>query len=97
MHEQPLQSKPVAEFLFGVLAMELREMRVTDEIVEGARAVVLFETGIGDRAAQGVNVIELDAAGLVHDLTVFFRPLAALQLIAEAVGRRMEQRFGPVR
>ncbi len=96
VHDEPMRGKPVAGFLFSVLVTELAAMRVTDEIVEGAKAVVLFETRIGDRAAQGLNVVELDGAGLVRDLTVFFRPLAALQLIAEAVGRRMEQRFGPV-
>ena len=96
VHDEPMQGKQIAQFLFGVLVAELRAIRVTDEIVEGAKAVVLLETRIGDRLAQGVNVVELDDAGLVRDLTVFFRPLAALQLIAQVVGRQMEQRFGPV-
>ena len=37
----------------------------------------------------------MPADGLVGDLTVFFRPLAALQQIAQVIGGRMEGRFGP--
>ena len=59
------------------------------------RAVVLFDTTIGDRAAQGLNVVEFDGAGLIRDLTVFFRPLDSLVALAEAVGKRMEAQFGP--
>ena len=97
VHDEPLQSKPVAEFLFGVLAEELGAVRVQDEIVEGRKAVVLFETSIGDQPAQGLNVVEHDDTGLVRDLTVFFRPLAALQQIAQVVGAHMQERFGPLR
>ncbi len=96
VHDEPMQGKQIAQFLFAVLVAELRTIRLTDEIIEGAKAVVLFETRIGDGSAQGLNVIEFDDAALVRDLTVFFRPLAALQLIAQVVGRQMEQRFGPV-
>ena len=34
------------------------------------------------------------SAGQIRDLTVFFRPLPALQLVAEVVGLRMAERFG---
>ena len=95
VHDAPMQGTEIADFLFGVLAEELAEMTITDEIVEGDRAVVLFETGIRDRAAQGLNVVSLDEAGSVRELTVFFRPLASLALIAEVVGARMAERFGP--
>ena len=70
-------------------------MTITDEIVEDDRAVVLFETSIRDRPAQGLNVVRLDASGAVRELTVFFRPLASLALIAEVVGARMAEQFGP--
>ena len=96
VHDQPMQTKLVAEFLFGVLAEELGDLRVTKEIVEGDTAVVLFETSIGDRAAQGLNVVEQDEAGQVRDLTVFFRPLEALERIAQVVGGHMEKRFGAI-
>jgi hypothetical protein len=33
---------------------------------------------------------------VVGELAVFFRPLAALQLIAEVIGSHMQRRFGPL-
>ncbi len=95
VHDAPMRGRDVAEFLFGVLREELGAMRVTDEIAEGDKAVVLFETSIDGLDAQGLNVVQLGSGGEIRELTVFFRPLAALSRIAEVVGARMAQRFGP--
>ena len=95
VHDAPMRGKDVADFLFGVLQEELGAMSITDEILEGDKAVVLFETSIGGTSAQGLNVIRLDRSGAIRELTVFFRPLAALSRIAEVVGARMAERFGP--
>src|SRR5687767_12869916 len=35
VHDAPMHGKEIADFLFGVLAEELGEIRITDEIVEG--------------------------------------------------------------
>ncbi len=88
-----MRGKDVADFLFGVLQEELREPTVTDEITENDIAVVLFETSIRERTALGLNVVRLNESGLIRELTVFFRPLAALTLIAEVVGARMAERL----
>ena len=93
VHDEPMQGREVASFLFAVLGEELGSMDVTGEIVEGERAVVLFETEIGGLAAQGVNVVET-SGGKVREITVYFRPLAALQRVAEVIGARMAERFG---
>jgi hypothetical protein len=95
VHDAPMESKQVADFLFGVLAEELAPIDVTEEILEGDTGVVLFETSIQGQKAQGLNVVHFDESGTVRDLTVFFRPLASLSLIAEVIGARMVERFGP--
>ena len=45
--------------------------------------------------AQGLNVLRFDESGLISDLTVFFRPLGSLGLLAEVIGARLAERFGP--
>ena len=95
VHDAPMRGNDTPRFLFSVLAEELGPLHPSAEIIEAPRAVVLFETTIGDQAAQGLNVIDLDDAGRIRELTVFFRPLASLAAIAEAVGKRMEAQFGP--
>lgn len=94
VHDQVMQGKHAAKFLFRVLQEELDHLLMTDEIVEDDKAVVLFDASLRGRAAQGLNVLHLDATGLVRDLTVFFRPLASLELVAEVIGGRMAERFG---
>jgi len=94
VHDAPMKGRKTARFLFGVLSEELSRPSVTDEIVESDRAVVLFETSIAERAAQGLNVLNFDERGTIHELTVFFRPLESLQRIAEVVGARMAAQFG---
>ena len=81
--------------VLGALGEELAGVTIDREIVEGDQAVVLFETRLDGVAAQGLNHLELTADGRVRALTVFFRPLASLQRIAEVIGRHMERRFGP--
>lgn len=95
VHDEPLRGKDTAAFLFGVLTQELTPFQLTAEIVEGDKSVVLFETSIRGERAQGLNVVAYQPDGLVGDLTVFFRPLTALQLISEVIGGHMAQRFGP--
>jgi hypothetical protein len=46
------------------------------------------------QSAHGLNVIAFQPDGRVSELTVFFRPLAALQLISEVIGGHMARRFG---
>jgi hypothetical protein len=57
---------------------------------------VLFETSLQGERAHGLNVVVHDPDGLVRELTVFFRPLAALQRIGEVIGAQMAQQFGPL-
>ncbi len=95
VHDAPMQGKDIAQFLFGVLSEELGPLQPSREIIEGNHAVVLFETSIDDTPAQGLNVIDFNPAGLIGEVTVFFRPLASLQIIAERVGARMAAQFGP--
>jgi hypothetical protein len=95
VHDQPLQGKDTAAFLFGVLTQELTPFRLVDEIVERDKSVVLFETTLRGQHADGLNVVTFEPGGLVSELTVFFRPLSALQLIAEVIGGHMAERFGP--
>jgi hypothetical protein len=96
VHDEPLRGKDTARFLFGVLTQELAPFELVDEIVEGDKSVVMFETSLRGQLAHGLNVVACGPDGLVSELTVFFRPLAALELIAEVIGGHMSRRFGPM-
>jgi hypothetical protein len=94
VHDEPLRGKDTATFLFAVLTQELAPFMLTDEILEGSKSVILFETSLRGQRAHGLNVVKYQPDELVAELTVFFRPLAAMQLVAEVIGGHMAQRFG---
>lgn len=95
VHDEPLRGKDTASFLFGVLTQELSLFELTEEIMEGNKSVILFETSLRGQRAHSLNVVGYLPDALVGELTVFFRPLAAMRLVAEVVGGHMAQRFGP--
>jgi hypothetical protein len=95
VHDERLRGKDTASFLFGVLTQELARFELTEKIVEGNKSVILFETALRGRRAHGLNVAGYLPDGLAGELTVFFRPLAAMQLVAEVIGGHMARRFGP--
>lgn len=84
VHDEPPRGKDTATFLFGVLTQELAPFELTEEIVVGGKSVVLFDTSLRGQRAHGLNVATCQPGRLVTELTVFFRPLAAMQLVAAA-------------
>ena len=95
VHDDPLQGKQTAAFLFSVLQQELGPITITDELIDGDRAVILFDTSINGITAHGLNIIHHTSDATIDELTVFFRPLKALASIAETIGAHMEAEFGP--
>ena len=52
--------------------------------------MLFFETSVGNRDLQGVDILEHDADGLIERFTVMIRPLSGLQALAAAVAARIE-------
>ncbi len=93
VHDAPFEGVQAAAQILGVvLDGVLHDIEVFDTIRGGSGAGVLMFTaqvaGHPDRA-DGLLVSRSDVDGRVVDLTVFLRPLAALQALADEMGRRM--------
>ena len=95
VHDAPLHGRDVAGFLFRALIDELSAPRITDEIVEGSKGVVIFDTRIRDVPAQGLTVVDLDGNGRTRELTLFIRTLHSLEIVAEVVGERLAEELSP--
>jgi SnoaL-like domain len=63
--------------------------RYTTEVLGEDVAVLEFETTVGGRYVNGVDIIRCDDRGRITDFTVMIRPLQAIQ----AVGERMRDRL----
>ncbi|MBA3867158.1 MAG: nuclear transport factor 2 family protein [Solirubrobacterales bacterium] len=78
----------VAAVLTHVIAV-FEDFRYLDEVVDGSTVVLRFKAMVGDRELEGIDLLELDADGKVAELTVFMRPLSAVNRFNE----RMIERF----
>lgn len=93
VHDQPFAGSAAAgQILETVLDGVLHDIAV-EETIEGGRdaAALLFTARVAGRAgrADGLLVVRPADGSAVTDLTVFLRPLGALQELAAEMGRRL--------
>lgn len=56
---------------------------------DGGGHVLAFSGRIGDRSVEGVDIIALDAAGLINELTVMLRPSSGLSALRDAMAAKL--------
>jgi hypothetical protein len=73
----------VAPILFAVFEV-FEDFRYVREIgaPEASDHALVFETRVGDRTLEGVDLLHTDATGAVDELVVLVRPLSAAQELA---------------
>src|SRR5215831_14579965 len=78
---QPYRGRELVGWILASVATIFEGFEYVDDLAEGGHSMLRFRTRIGDRQAEGVDLIELDEAGQVRTLTVMVRPLSALQAL----------------
>jgi ketosteroid isomerase-like protein len=63
--------------------------RYVKEVLAGDTAVLEFETSVGGRYVNGVDIVRCDAEGRIVEFRVMIRPLQAIQAVHEQMGRRL--------
>ena len=90
----PVAHKPfagresVAE-VFAALLETFEDFRYTNEFEDGATTALIFRTRIGDREAQGLDLIQANDEGKIQELTVMIRPVSALAALGERMAPRV--------
>ena len=62
-----------------------KDFRYTDELTSTSQHALVFEARVGDRTLQGMDLLAVNAEGLVSALTVFVRPMSGAAALAEAM------------
>jgi hypothetical protein len=62
----------------------------TNEVSDGNTVVLHFKARVGDRELEGIDLLEHDEEGKIAEITVFMRPLSAIN----AFNQRMNERLG---
>lgn len=87
---RPKKGKEVVLAVCGAVMSILEDFRYHGEWAEGSELILLFEGSLGGKTVRGIDRIVLDAEGRLVELEVFVRPLSALTLLAEHMGRHLE-------
>jgi hypothetical protein len=74
---RPFEGKEVVTKLIYAARAGVDGFVYTDEILADGVAGLIFRGKIKGRPAEGIDLVRLDDAGLVADLTVMIRPLFA--------------------
>ena len=72
------------------VAATLEGLTYVDEVHEGDSVVLRFKAKVGELELEGIDYLTLDSDGRVADLTVFMRPLSAINAFNEAMKARLE-------
>ncbi|MBI5128481.1 MAG: nuclear transport factor 2 family protein [Rhodopseudomonas palustris] len=88
--QSPIKGRDAAFLVLTAVAEVLDNMSYHRTFVGGPCEVALeFSGDVGKLHLTGVDLMRLDADGLVVEFEVIMRPLRALSALAEAVGSRI--------
>jgi hypothetical protein len=95
VHDEPFVGRATAALVLRpVLAGALHDIEVTEThggTHGDAPRIIGFRARVAGHAgpAEGLLLARPDASGRIADLTVYLRPLPALQALADEMGRRL--------
>ncbi len=72
------------------VAATLEGLTYVDELIGENSVCLRFKARVGDRELEGIDFLELDDDGKVTELTVFMRPLSAINAFNEQMKARLE-------
>ncbi|CAN5682695.1 MAG: hypothetical protein ACR2JF_02290 [Iamia sp.] len=92
VHAQPFVGRETIGFIFNELFSGIfTDLHVREVLSDGLRRVAVFGVGVIDypEPAEGLILITVDEQDELREVTVFLRPLDALQSLADEMGRRL--------
>jgi hypothetical protein len=84
---EPYQGKPATMVLLKAVSRVFQDFRYVRTFIEedGRGMALVFEAKVGTRHVEGIDLLRLDAHGLVDDFRVMVRPHSALEALMTAM------------
>ncbi len=77
------EGRDVVVQVLQFVATTLEDFSYVDDVADGDTVFLRFRARVGERELEGIDLLKLDADGLVAELTVFMRPLSAITAFNE--------------
>jgi SnoaL-like domain len=87
---KPYEGREAIAMLLGAVAQVFEDFRYVDQVETGDTAVLIFETRVGDRELNGVDILHFDPEGRIDEMSVMVRPLSGANALAEAMQAKLE-------
>jgi hypothetical protein len=88
---KPYEGKPIVAAILRGVGRVFTEFRYVRELSDDDGSVLVFETVVDGVSVNGIDLIRLDDAGLISELTVMVRPLSGANALAQAMGKQFPQ------
>ncbi len=86
---KPYEGRDAIKVLLSAVVRVFEDFRYLEQVETGDVAVLVFETRVGDKTLQGVDILKFDADDRIAEMTVMVRPMSGMQALAEAMQRML--------
>ncbi|CAA9498459.1 MAG: hypothetical protein AVDCRST_MAG85-1611 [uncultured Solirubrobacteraceae bacterium] len=87
---KPYEGRETVSTILRTVYGVFEDFHYTDELAgEGVHALI-FETRVGEKQVQGMDLIRADANGRIGEFTVMVRPASGLMALAERMGPALQ-------
>jgi hypothetical protein len=87
---KPYEGRDQVQLILGAVVQVFEDFRYVEQVEAGDVAVLQFETRVGDRHVQGVDILKFAHDGTIIELTVMVRPMSGVHALAEAMQKLLE-------
>jgi len=91
---KPYRGAEQVGWILATVASIFEDFVYVDELAVGAHSMLRFTMRIGEKAGEGVDLIECGPDGKIVKFTVMIRPLSTISALAEIMRARFSQREG---
>ena len=88
---KPYEGREAVTMLLGAVVQVFEDFRYTDQVETGDAAALAFSARVGERELDGVDYLHFDSEGRVDRMAVYVRPMSAVNALAEAMQRKLEE------
>ena len=90
---KPYEGRAIVAAILRGVGRVFTEFRYVRELgdADGRGSALVFETVVDGVSVNGIDLIRLDDAGLISELTVMVRPLSGANALAQAMGAQFDQ------
>jgi hypothetical protein len=92
---RPYEGREAIKVVLGAVARVFEDFRYTAQLETGDTAVLVFETRVGERELQGVDILRFDSGGRAVELTVMVRPMSGMHALAERMRELLDATGAP--